>query len=145
MQFLQEHMQKELDKKKDKCYIAALQKKVNNIEKSFIEVLKLEQRKDYQIYKDFQYKTWDSLSPLVSRYLMERYGFTLVKDCLKNLDKNVIKSSECIGSSFDRYKLKVIGEVDQLKIRLADFTAEQLSSILDTVIDEMDKRKIRKE
>ena len=132
----------------EECNLAALNKKVETLEKSFLEVLKLERQNDYQIYKDFQYKTWDSLSPLVYSYLMERYGFTTARigspAWLKNCYKKPIKSSECIGESFDRYKLEfglLEPNATKLKRRLADFTSSQLSEVMEAVVEVINQKK----
>lgn len=128
--------------------MAALNKKVETLEKSFLEVLKLERQNDYQIYKDFQYKTWDSLSPLVYSYLMERYGFTSVPinspEWLKNCYKKPITSSQCVGESFDKYKLEFCllePNATKLKRRLADFTSSQLSEVMEAVVEVINQKK----
>lgn len=133
----------------NECCVSALQKRVHELENSFVEILKLEQQNDQQIYKSFQYKTWDKLPPLVSKYLLERYGFTFAKRgtlrWLEECYKKPIKSSECIGESFDRYKLEFETNDSRVKKCLADLTSAQLSEVMEAVIDVLNKKKEQEE
>lgn len=128
---------------KEECCIEALQKRMNSFEKSFVKVFELEQKSDAAIYKEYKYKTWDSLEPVVFSYFQARYNIYIpcgITPSIYLKGEKCISTSECIGEFFERYHLQEAA-TSKLKKQLADFTSAQLSEVVEAVIEVLNKKK----
>lgn len=99
----------------NECIMAAMQKKINELEerqqsqeKSMLEIFKLADMNDKEIFTHLQYKKWSEMHDILAKYLCRRFNLNLIErfgigtPCIHHA---IAFSDECLGQTFERHKI----------------------------------------
>ncbi|DAB04768.1 TPA: hypothetical protein CPT89_01165 [Candidatus Gastranaerophilales bacterium HUM_11] len=115
-----------------KSFLAALQKELEKTKAGALALAELSSMSDMEVYKKYQYRRWDKLTELEDQYLKNRYHLVDVYPALGR----VIHDCPCVGQVFERYNLH-----NQIKKSLYDFSQSQLSEMIETMVEVLNKKK----
>lgn len=120
----------------------ALQRKLRDIEFAIPEALELLNLSTLKIYEKYKYTKWSEMPEIVGSYLIERYDFCFVDTIIGFYkgNKKIAFRNECLGKTFERYNMQ---HAPEIRKTLTDLTQEQLSEMIEVMIETLNKKKER--
>lgn len=120
-----------------------MQKELRDIKFAIPEALELINLSTLKIYEKHKYTKWSEMSDIIRIYLKKRYDFEFVIITSIGLykgNKKLAYIDECLGETFERYNMQHAPEIRKF---LADLTQEQLSGMIEEMIEILNKKKER--
>jgi len=116
-------------------FLAALQKDLNNVKRGVSALIELPEMSDKEVYKKYQYCSWNEITEMEYRYLKKRYKLEFSPAA--TFGNRPIRE-RYIGQTFEKYDLQHKPVIEKV---LYDFSRAQLLEMINAITKVYNEKK----